>query len=511
MDPVARQVLNYFPLPNQPGNAVTGAQNYFATGTAQLNVDNIDARVDHQLLREDAVVHSLLVPEDVQLAGDVLPRRHRHRRRPRQRAEPRAQRGHRLQPDDVEHDADERPARLRAHAVPLRQPGARASSRRASACRCRSTRTSTAMMFPRFGVSGMVTLGGNDHRYNAFMSYTAAASLTKVRGAHTLKGGFEGRMLRVNVWEARSAGTFNFRANETQGPNPNTASSTAGYGFASFLLGFGQPNDVLIQNWKNVAVEQLLLGLLRAGRLAGQLAADAQPRAALRHRRAAHGALQPDELLRSGCAVAAGAAGARLPRSARRRRVRRRRRPQPLPVQLGHQQHRAAPRRVVSAERQDGDARRLQPHVRPVEPGRAGHGRPVRLPHREPVGDDDRRHHAVQPAAEPVSERLPAVAGIVAGAAHAGGREPPGAAAGHAVAVDDSVQRQRAARAAVGALRRGRLRRHARLRPVDCRRRRLEPEPARSAVHGARLAAQSAGRQPLLRHRQQRRADVSRR
>jgi hypothetical protein len=47
MDPVARQVLNYYPLPNQPGNAVTGAQNYFATGTAKLNVDNLDARVDH--------------------------------------------------------------------------------------------------------------------------------------------------------------------------------------------------------------------------------------------------------------------------------------------------------------------------------------------------------------------------------------------------------------------------------------------------------------------------------
>ena len=72
-------------------------------------------------------------------------------------------------------------------------------------------------MFPRFGVGGMVTLGGNDHRYNAFMSYTAAASLTKLRGAHTLKAGFEGRMLRVNVWEARSAGTFNFRAERDAG------------------------------------------------------------------------------------------------------------------------------------------------------------------------------------------------------------------------------------------------------------------------------------------------------
>jgi hypothetical protein len=109
------------------------------------------------------------------------------------------------------------------------------------------------LMFPRFGVSGMMNLGGNDHRYNAFMSYTAAANLTKVSGSHTWKVGFEGRMLRVNVWEARSAGTFNFRANETQGPVPTTASSTAGLGFASFLLGTGQPNDVLIQNWKNVA------------------------------------------------------------------------------------------------------------------------------------------------------------------------------------------------------------------------------------------------------------------
>ncbi len=113
------------------------------------------------------------------------------------------------------------------------------------------------VMFPRFGVSGMVTLGGNDHRYNAFMSYTAAASLTHVRGDHSLKTGFEGRMLRVNVWEARSAGTFNCRAAETQGPNPTIASGTAGFGFASFLLGTGQPNDVLIQNWKNVASNSL--------------------------------------------------------------------------------------------------------------------------------------------------------------------------------------------------------------------------------------------------------------
>jgi hypothetical protein len=41
------------------------------------------------------------------------------------------------------------------------------------------------------------------------------------------------------------------------------------------------------------------------------------------------------------------------------------------------------------------------------------------------------------------------------------------------------------------------------------RRERSEPESARSAVHVARIAAQSAGPQPVLRYRQQRRADTA--
>ncbi|MEX2273294.1 MAG: TonB-dependent receptor [Vicinamibacterales bacterium] len=109
------------------------------------------------------------------------------------------------------------------------------------------------MMFPAFGASGYVSLGGNDHRYNAFMSYPLLVGLTRTTSRHTLKTGFDGRMIRVNVWEARAAGTFNFSAGFTQGPNPNTASSTAGNGLASLLLGTGTTGNTLIQNWKNVA------------------------------------------------------------------------------------------------------------------------------------------------------------------------------------------------------------------------------------------------------------------
>ncbi len=252
MDPVALQVLNYFPLPNQPGNPVTGAQNYFATGTAELNVNNVDARVDHQLSDEQKVFVRYSYRTTHSAPASFFP-------------------------------ADLAIAEGRVNEQNLAHNGVIDYSRVLSSSSVLSARLGFArtlfifdnqglgfkpssldlppsiddnvdrLMFPRFGVSGMVTLGGSDHRYNAFMSYTAAASLTKVRGDHTLKAGFEGRMLRVNVWEARAAGTFNFRANETQGPNPTTASSTAGFGLASLLLGTGQPNDVLIQNWKNVA------------------------------------------------------------------------------------------------------------------------------------------------------------------------------------------------------------------------------------------------------------------
>ena len=252
MDPVARQVLQYFPLPNQAGNSTTGAQNYFATGTAQLNVDNVDARVDHQIsdkaktfvrysYRKTFSAPATFFPEDIAIA------------------EGRVNEQNRAHNAVIDYSRTMSNTTLLSARIGFARTlfifdnqglGFKPSS---LGLPVSIDQNVDRLMFPRFGVSSMVSLGGNDHRYNAFMSYTTSATLTKLRGAHTMKLGFEGRMLRVNVWEARSAGTFNFRANETQGPNPNTASSTAGFGFASFLLGTGQPNDVLIQNWKNVA------------------------------------------------------------------------------------------------------------------------------------------------------------------------------------------------------------------------------------------------------------------
>jgi len=204
MDPVALNVLKFFPLPNQAGNAVTGAQNYFATGTAELNVDNVDGRIDHQLsdrqkmfmrysYRKTFSAPAIFFPAEIAIAEG------------------------RVNEQNLAHNSVIDYTRTLSNSTLFSARlgfartlfifdnqglGFKPSSLGLPASIDANV---DRLMFPRFGVGGMVGLGGNDHRYNAFMSYTASAGLTKVRGAHSLKAGFEGRMLRVNVWEARKS------------------------------------------------------------------------------------------------------------------------------------------------------------------------------------------------------------------------------------------------------------------------------------------------------------------
>ncbi|MBI1873932.1 MAG: TonB-dependent receptor [Acidobacteria bacterium] len=251
-DPVALNVLRYYPLPNQPGDPVTGRNNYVASGTADLNTNNTDVRVDRNfgasgrgfLRYSHRFVESIPLrafPDDLTIAeGRVIEENRVHNFVAEYN-----------QPFGRSTLLTARIGFARTLFVFNNQGlGFRPSSLGLPA----SIDTAVdRMMFPRFSAANYASLGGNDHRYNAFMSYPLLVSLTRTSPRHTLKTGLDARMIRVNVWEARAAGTFNFSAGFTQGPNPNTASSTAGHSIASLLLGTGTANNVLIQNWKNVA------------------------------------------------------------------------------------------------------------------------------------------------------------------------------------------------------------------------------------------------------------------
>jgi carboxypeptidase family protein/TonB-dependent receptor-like protein len=254
IDPVALNILKYFPLPNQPGDPFTNANNYASSGSAQINLDNYDFRIDHRISESQTFfaryshrytqdVPLKAFPEDLTIAEGRVIQENRARNFV-------AEYAHTLSPSMV---LTARIGFARTLFVFSNQGlGFKPSDLGLPAA---IDSVVDRQMFPAIGVSGMTSLGGNDHRFNAFMSYPFVATLTRAQGKHNWKYGGEVRLIRVNVWEARNAGTFNFNAGFTQGPNPTAASNSAGLGFASFLLGAGTTGNTLIQGWKNVAAQ----------------------------------------------------------------------------------------------------------------------------------------------------------------------------------------------------------------------------------------------------------------
>jgi outer membrane receptor protein involved in Fe transport len=92
--------------------------------------------------------------------------------------------------------------------------------------------------FPRLSVSDLTTFGGTNASANHTVSGTASATVTKIHGAQTWKVGYEYRLYQRNVFGINSpVGSYSFNRGFTQGPNPDQASTTAGYSVASLLLG----------------------------------------------------------------------------------------------------------------------------------------------------------------------------------------------------------------------------------------------------------------------------------
>lgn len=82
------------------------------------------------------------------------------------------------------------------------------------------------------GAGDLIRLGTDSHAWQG--------TLSKTLSKHTLKTGFEYRLIRGNMLQHGDQGTqFSFSPAWTQGPNPTTSSATAGNALASFLLGLG--------------------------------------------------------------------------------------------------------------------------------------------------------------------------------------------------------------------------------------------------------------------------------
>ncbi|MBI5281576.1 MAG: TonB-dependent receptor [Candidatus Solibacter usitatus] len=259
-DKVGQNYTKYYPQPNTQGAAYTNANNYYNQGSSTLDIDQIDGRFDHSFTsnqrlfvrysyRNQDSLPAVLWPAELKAAETTNNERNR------------------MHNGVIDYTATPNATTVLSVRGGLARSlyfyenlglGFLASSLGLPAALDTAGGLS---MFPQLSASGYTTLGNQDNRYNAFMTYTLAGSMTKLKGAHTLKAGYDGRLIRVNNRESRAtSGTFAFTAGFTQGPNPNTAASNRGNSIASLLLGTGSSGS-LIQSFKDAAAQSVYTAL----------------------------------------------------------------------------------------------------------------------------------------------------------------------------------------------------------------------------------------------------------
>ena len=94
-------------------------------------------------------------------------------------------------------------------------------------------------IFPRINISDFTAIGPDraSHDVDAETTPEVQAHFTWLKGSHSIKTGYDMLFCQFNTFRPDyPSGTFSFGRAYTQGPDPATASATAGYGLASLLL-----------------------------------------------------------------------------------------------------------------------------------------------------------------------------------------------------------------------------------------------------------------------------------
>ncbi len=243
-DPVAAATLKYFPQANAPGNALTNQNNYIYSADSSTNSDKYDIRSDVDFTQNTRMFFRISRQEDVRFVpGNLPPPGGGGRQTSDHYTQAVADVTHVFTPALV---ADLSFSFTRALAA---QFGASQGFNLGSLNFPSTYVSQVAPQFPVFNVGDTVGTGNGSDSFTQFQPRNVFATLGSVswqKGKHSLKFGGDWRVLDFNEGQNSSAsGTFSFGRTFTQGPNPIVASSTAGYGLASFLLGDASSGNVV--------------------------------------------------------------------------------------------------------------------------------------------------------------------------------------------------------------------------------------------------------------------------
>lgn len=242
-DPVARNFLQYWPLPNQPGTS-----NNFVVGTTSIfNADQADYRVDHRFNERHSFYarysHNFNISQPALAFGFSDPAF--TRQSPTRQAV-----------GDYTWVKSNLTV-INAHygyswlgdANSRLNDGFDIGTLGFSP---NFTRDIQHQALSQINITNISQIGSGIFFVSPYSIHQFAGSLSHVSGNHTIKTGVDIRRYRyVGITYNLPGGAFTFGPNYTQGPDPLTATTTGGIGFASFLLGAGT-GQAMIQNSRDI-------------------------------------------------------------------------------------------------------------------------------------------------------------------------------------------------------------------------------------------------------------------
>ena len=239
LDPIAREIIKYYPLPNNQGQQFTNINNFASNAKRRVDGDQYSARVDHHFSESYRTFVRFSRNESAL-----------------------------TQPDYFNNVASPNPGAVgttpfRQHTIAndhtvMLSPTTVLNFRYGYArwFQSRVTRSfgfdqttlgfpaalvaqQQVPVFPLITAEGYSNLGGQSYFRNGNDTHSLLGSVTKLAGKHALKFGGDARLRRINFFDVNAAGgTYNFTRSLT-GIDSTVTVSNAGNGIAGLLLGAG--------------------------------------------------------------------------------------------------------------------------------------------------------------------------------------------------------------------------------------------------------------------------------
>ncbi|MEP7361621.1 MAG: TonB-dependent receptor [Acidobacteriota bacterium] len=261
INPVASKVSAFFPQANLPGAACSGVNNFFSSGTAKFNVNQVDTKVDYAPTASDRLFAGLsyrkstqtsanqyqnIAYTDFQSAGFKIPSWSARLDYTR------------IQRANLIFNVRAGFSTVSQDSPPVVPDGFTFSSLGFPSSL--ESQVLHPLAFPSFTFDGYNGLGQNyASPLETFQTYSLAASATWIAGRHSLKFGLDQRLNHIgSSLKLYTSGLYQFSRGFTQGPNPNVAAGNLGNSIASFLLGAG---GGYVANLPSIYTSNLYTGL----------------------------------------------------------------------------------------------------------------------------------------------------------------------------------------------------------------------------------------------------------